>query len=332
MNYQDLAERSLQGLPLEREQCYSVLRCPQEGVLELLQAAFRVRERYFGRTVTVHLLVNAKSGLCPEDCAYCSQSAVSQASIKKYSLLEEEKILEGASIARASQARRYCIVTSGRAPTPRELDHLCRIIGRIKAEVDIEVCASLGLLTEEAARRLKEAGTDRYNHNLNTSENFYPEICTTHTYADRVQTLGHARKAGMKLCCGALLGMGEGEDDIVDLALRLREVGADSIPVNFHHPVPGTPLDKVNYLTPLRCLAILSLMRFLNPRTEIRVAGGREFHLRSLQPLALYPANSIFISGYLTTGGRTPQEDFQMLTDLGFTVDREAVDQIGTTL
>ena len=211
----------------------TVLRSPEERILELLQAAFRVREKYFGKKVIVHLLINAKSGLCPEDCTYCSQSAASQADIQKYPMLDEEKILEGAHIAKAAKAKRYCIVTSGRAPTKRDLERIYRVVSRIKQEVGIEICTSLGFLTEEAARRLKEAGVDRYNHNLNTSERFYPQICTTHTYQDRIQTLQNARRAGLELCCGALFGMGESEDDIIDLSFALREIGPDSIPINF---------------------------------------------------------------------------------------------------
>jgi biotin synthase len=196
--------------------------------------------------------------------------------------------------------------------------------------VGIEICTSLGFLTEEAARALKEAGVDRYNHNLNTSERFYPQICTTHTYQDRLQTLRNARAAGLELCCGAIFGMGESEEDIIDIAFALREAAADSIPINFLHPIPGTPLEKVNYLTPLRCLAILCLLRFLNPRTEIRVAGGREFHLRSLQPLALYPANSIFVAGYLTTSGQAPEEAWRMIADMGFEVEQERTMEVAT--
>ncbi len=332
MNDEEFTEAALQGLPLTREQCYAVLRSPGERILGLLQASFRVREKYFGKKVILHLLINAKSGLCPEDCSYCSQSAVSEAPIEKYPLLDEEKVLKGAHLAKSAMAKRYCIVMSGRAPVKGDLDRICRVVSRIKQEVGIEICTSLGFLTEEAARRLREAGVDRYNHNLNTSESYYPQICTTHKFQDRIQTLNQARKAGLKLCCGALFGMGESEDDIIDLSFALREVGPDSIPINFLHPTPGTPLENVHTLTPIKCLAILCLIRFLNPSKEIRVAGGREFHLRSLQPLALYPANSIFISGYLTTSGQTPEEAQQMITDMGFTVEIEAVDEVAATL
>ncbi|MEW5813741.1 MAG: biotin synthase BioB [Actinomycetota bacterium] len=340
MDYQKLAEIALEGRVLEREQCHAVLGCSEDRILELLQAAFRVRERYFGRRVTLHLLINAKSGLCSEDCSYCSQSAVSQAAVEKYPLLDEEKVLGGARAARAAKAKRYCIVTSGYTLAPSELERLCRVAGRIKREVGIELCVSPGFLTEEAARRLKQAGVDRYNHNLNTSERYYSRICTTHGYQDRVRALQYGRGAGLELCCGVLFGMGESDDDIVDACLALRELGPDSIPVNFLHPIAGTPsfdglrtpLEGMAPFTPVRCLAILSLVRFLNPSTEVRVAGGREHNLRSLQPLALYPANSIFVSGYLTTSGQSPQEAWQMIADMGFEVEQEAVGEAGVRL
>jgi len=332
MDYQGLAEKALQGFPLTKEDCYLVLRSSAQKILDLLQAAFKVRERYFGKRVILHQLINAKSGLCTEDCTYCSQSAISKALIEKYPLIGDEEILKGANLAKAASAKRYCIVTSGHVPLKEDLNCLCRIVRRIKEEINIEICTSLGSLSEEDARNLREAGVDRYNHNLNTSERFYPRICTTHSYRDRIVTLENARKAGLQLCCGALFGMGESEDDIIDLSFALRKVRPDSIPVNFLNPIPGTPMEGTNELSPLKCLSILSLIRLINPDREIRVAGGREFHLRSLQPLALYPANSIFVSGYLTTSGQTPQEAQEMITDMGFTVEREIVEEVGASL
>jgi biotin synthase len=271
------------------------------------------------------MLVNAKSGLCPEDCGYCSQSSVSEAEIEKYPWLNAEQLLDGARRAKEVQAKRYCIVASGRTPTRHELVNLAGIIRRIKDEVGIGVCTSLGLLTEEQANVLKEAGVDQVNHNLNTSERYYPQVCSTHTYQDRLQTLRHARAAGLQLCCGAIFGQGETEDDVLDVFYALREVQAESIPCNFLHPIPGTPMAKQNYLTPFECLRILCLARFLNPACELRVAGGREFHLRSLQPLALYPANSLFVSGYLTTPGQRPKEALRMIEDMGFELVNEPV-------
>jgi len=325
MNYQKISEKVIQGQELSREECYSVLRAPQDRLLQLLEAAFRVRETYFGRKVRLHFLINVKSGLCPEDCAYCSQSSVSQATIEKYPLLDDEDILNGAHEAKSAKAMRYCMVGSGRSPSKKELDKLCRVVKRIKEEVGIGICVSMGFLTDAFARALKDAGVDRYNHNLNATERFYSQICTSHSYQDRLRTLWSAKKAGLELCCGAIFGMGESEDDIVDLAFSLRKIGADSIPINFFHPIPGTPLDGMNYLTPLKCLTILCLLRFVNPDREIRAAAGREFHLRSLQPLILYPSNSIFVSGYLTTSGQKPEDAWQMVEDMGFEVEQEVV-------
>ena len=323
MDYTRLADNALQNLPLTKDECLNVLRCPEEEILALLQAAFKVRRNHFGRKVYLHVLINAKSGLCPEDCAYCSQSSISEASIEKYPLLDEETIMEGSRAAREAKAKRYCIVSSGREPHGTELERISKSVQKIKQEVEIEICASLGFLTEEGARMLKESGVDRYNHNLNASERFYPDICSTHTSQDRIKTLLNARKAGMELCCGALFGMGENDDDIVDTIFAIREIAPESIPANFLHPIAGTPLEEADYLTPLKCLAILCLMRLLNPGTEIRVAGGREYHLRSLQALALYPANSLFVSGYLTTSGQTPEQVWKMIEDLGFEVEEE---------
>jgi biotin synthase len=335
-----VAEKVLSGESLTREEGLALLRTPAEGILELLQTAFTVRERYFARKVRLHFLINAKSGLCAEDCTYCSQSAVSQAEIRRYPLLGDEELLKGAREAKRARARRYCIVTSGLRPEFSEVESLCRVARLIREEVGIDICVSAGLLGQEEARRLREAGVRRYNHNLNTSEGFYPRICTTHTYADRVATLLNARHAGLELCCGALFGLGEGDADRMELAMALREIGPDSIPVNFYHPIGGTLLEQTkgsfpaeeNSLSPLKCLAILCLMRLLNPTSELRVAGGREYHLRSLQSLAFYPANSIFVSGYLTVSGQPPEEAWRMIEDAGFEVEEESFSEVATRL
>jgi biotin synthase len=176
-------------------------------------------------------------------------------------------------------------------------------------------------LNEDQARTLKSAGVDRINHNLNTSEAYHPAICTTHTFQDRLTTIRNARTAGLEICSGGIIGMGESDEDVVDLALALREVKPDSIPLNTLHPVSGTPLEDCRHLTPQRCLKVLCLFRFLHPRTEIRVAGGREFNLRALQPLALYPADSLFVDGYLTTPGQPAPEVWKMISDLGFEIE-----------
>lgn len=315
------AEKALRDEVLTREEALGVLATSDERVLELLLAAFRVRERYFGRTVRLQMLMNAKSGACQEDCHYCSQSAVSTADIHQYGLLPVGDMVEGARRAAAAKAQRYCIVISGRSPLDRDVAEISSAVRAIKAAVPIQVCCSLGLLTEAQAKRLKSAGVDRINHNLNTSERYHADICTTHTFRDRLDTIEHARAAGLELCSGGIIGMGETDDDIVDLALALRDLRPHSIPLNMLHPVDGTPLQNCRQLTPQRCLKVLSLFRFLHPKTELRVAGGREFNLRSLQPLALYAADSMFVGGYLTTPGQPAPDAWKMIEDLGFTIE-----------
>ncbi len=245
------------------------------------------------------MLLNAKSGACQEDCHYCSQSTISTAPIERYALLSSEKMLAGARRAAQAKAQRYCIVISGRSPLQSEITQISSAVKQIKEELPIQICCSLGLLNGEQASQLKAAGVDRINHNLNTSEAYHPSICTTHTYQDRIDTLNHARAAGLELCSGGIVGMGERDEDLVDLALALQEIQPDSIPLNMLYPVEGTPFDEMKNLTPSRCLKILCLFRFFHPKTEIRAAGGREKNLRSLQPLALYVADSLFVDGYL---------------------------------
>ena len=315
------AEKALRDEMLTREECLAVLATPDEHLLELLNGAFRVRERYFGRTVRLQMLMNAKSGACQEDCHYCSQSAVSTADIHQYGLLPKAQMVEGARRAASAKAQRYCIVISGRSPLDRDVAEISDAVRAIKQEVPIQVCCSLGLLNEAQAKRLKAAGVDRINHNLNTSEAYHSEICTTHAFQDRVDTIRHARAAGLELCSGGIIGMGESDHDVVELALSLKQVNPHSIPLNMLHPVPGTPLQDTHRLTPQRCLKVLCLFRFLHPKTEIRVAGGREFNLRTLQPLSLYAADSIFVGGYLTTPGQPAPEAWKMIEDLGFTIE-----------
>ena len=321
MNFESLSEKSLRLEILNRDEMISVLHAPDERLPELLDAAFRVRRHYFGKRVQIHVLMNSKSGLCPEDCHYCSQSSVSTAPIDKYPLLPRERLLEGARRAKEAGAIRYCMVNSGRGPTLKEIEEMAEVVCRIKDSVPINICCSLGLLNEAKAKILKEAGVERVNHNLNTSRRYHPQICSTHAYEDRVETVEHVKAAGLSPCCGGIIGMGEQDDDIMDLALALRELDVESIPINFLHPISGTPLQGANHLTPQHCLKALCLFRFINPGKEIRVAGGREINLRSLQPLSLYPANSIFVNGYLTTSGQNASDAHRMIEDLGFEID-----------
>ena len=321
MDYLALAQKSLRDEPLTRAESHSVLDTPDDELLALLHAAFQVRSKYFGRTVRLQMLQNAKSGACQEDCHYCSQSAISTAPIERYGLLPREDMMDGARRAAAAKAQRYCIVISGRSPLDREIDEIAGAVTAIKQEVPIQICCSLGLLNETQAKKLKAAGVDRINHNLNTSEVYHASICTTHSFQDRLATIKNARAAGLEICSGGIVGMGEKDEDVIDLATALRDVKPDSIPLNTLHPVAGTPLENCDQLTPQRCLKVLCLFRFLHPRTEIRIAGGREHNLRSLQPLALYPADSVFVNGYLTTPGAPAPEVWGMVEDLGFKIE-----------
>jgi biotin synthase len=321
IDYMMFAQKALNDEPLTKAESRAVLNTPDNELLSLLQAAFLVRSKYFGRTVRLQMLQNAKSGACQEDCHYCSQSAVSNAPIERYNLLPQERMIEGARQAAASKAQRYCIVISGRNPLDREIEEIAGAVRSIKQEIPIQICCSLGLMNEAQAKQLKAAGVDRVNHNLNTSEAFHASICTTHSFHDRLATIKNARAAGLEICSGGIVGMGEQDDDLIELAMALRDVKPDSIPLNTLHPVAGTPLEHCDQLTPQRCLKVLCLFRFLHPRTEIRVAGGREHNLRSLQPLALYPADSLFVNGYLTTPGSQAPEVWGMIEDLGFTVE-----------
>jgi biotin synthase len=320
-----LAERALAGEPLERGEALAVLHAPDDELLALLDAAFRVRRTHFGRLVKLNMIVNAKSGICPEDCGYCSQSIVSTAPVAKYSMLQADVLVEGAREAWARKARTYCIVASGRGPSARELREVTGAVRRIKDEMPMKVCACLGLLTEEQALDLRAAGVDRYNHNLNTAASHHARITTTHTYEDRVTTIEAVKRAGISPCAGFIAGMGETDEQVVDVAFALHDLDADSIPVNFLHAVPGTPLEGAEELSPRRCLKILALLRLVCPTKEIRVAGGREVNLRSLQPLALYAANSIFVGDYLTTEGQAAEADWRMLEDLGFEIEECAL-------
>jgi biotin synthase len=315
------ADKALRGERLSAEEALAVLRADDEELLPLMHAAYRVRKTYFGKKVKLNLIINAKSGLCPEDCGYCSQSIVSGAPISKYPLLEKEVLVDGARKAMELKVGTYCIVASGRGPTNKELDQVVEAVKEIKATMPLKVCACLGLLTDEQAVRLKEAGVDRYNHNLNTSAAHFSNITTTHTYGDRVDTVEKVKASGMSPCSGCIIGMGESDEEIVEIAYALRELDADSIPVNFLIPIEGTPLAGRRELNPRRCLKVLALFRFICPTKEIRVSGGREVNLRSMQALSLYAANSIFVGDYLTTQGQEASEDHRMIEDLGFEIE-----------
>jgi biotin synthase len=323
--FRALAEAALHDRPLASAECRTVLGAPDDEVASVLWAAFAVRARHFGRRVKLCVLNNARSGLCPEDCGYCSQSAVATSDIPRYRLKPVTELLAAAHQAAASGARRYCMVTSARGPSARDVEHFARAARAIRAELpELELCVSLGLMGDAAAVQLRDAGVDFMNHNLNTSRRFYPEICSTHTYDDRVATVASGRRAGLRLCSGVIVGMGETDDDLVDVARVLADLAPTSLPVNFLIPIDGTPLGEREPPAIGRCLRALALFRLTNPRAEIRAAGGRERSLGPAQPLALYAANSVFVQGYLTTPGQRPDEALAMIHAHGFEIEETA--------
>src|SRR5580658_7703326 len=314
-----LTEQALARELPTRADALRVLQSTDDELMDVVAAAFKVRLRYFGRRVKLNYLVNIKSGLCPEDCFYCSQRLGSAADVLKYTWLKPEEVLESAETGVRAGAKRVCLVASGRGPTDRDIARVSDTIAAFKsANPDVEVCACLGLLSDGQAERLREAGTTAYNHNLNTAETNYGDICTTHNYQDRADTVNKAKQGGLSPCSGLIAGMGETDTELVDVAFALRELDPDSVPVNFLIPFEGTPLGGQWTLTPQRCLRILAMVRFVCPDAEVRLAGGREIHLRSLQPLALHIVNSIFLGDYLTSEGQPGRRDLEMIADAGF--------------
>ncbi|WP_121615847.1 biotin synthase BioB [Virgibacillus halodenitrificans] len=323
MDWNELASSVLVGNKITEQDAMNILNCPDIEILALLHAAYKIRHHYYGNKVKLNMIINTKSGFCSENCGYCSQSRDSSAPIQKYRMMDKDSIIAGAERAHKLNSGTYCIVASGRGPTTRELNEVTSAVLEIKNKYNLTVCACLGILKPGQAKQLKDAGVDRYNHNINTSENHHEQITTSHTYQDRVNTVNEAKRVGISPCSGVIVGMKESKLDVIQMANALRELDADSIPVNFLHAIDGTALEGTDELTPLYCLKVLALFRFINPTKEIRISGGREVNLRSLQPFGLFAANSIFIGDYLTTDGQEGTKDHQMLKDLGFEVDYE---------
>lgn len=321
MNWKNLAQEVIEGKELTNDEALKILMTDEDELLPLLYGAFKIRKHYYGKKVKLNMIISAKSGFCPEDCGYCSQSSKSTAPIEKYPFISKEEIMAGAKVAFENKIGTFCIVASGRGPTRKDVRVVAEAVEEIKKMYGLKVCGCLGLLKDEQAEQLKAAGVDRYNHNLNTSERHHDYITTTHTYRDRINTIETVKRHGISPCAGAIIGMKETKQDVVDIARALRNLDADSIPINFLHAIDGTKLEGTNELNPRYCLIVLALFRFMNPTKEIRISGGREVNLRSLQPLGLYAANSIFVGDYLTTQGQEQNKDYLMLEDLGFEIE-----------
>lgn len=312
-----LAERVLNGEKLSKEDGLKILSIDDQYVMDLVEEAAKVREAVFKNQMEFCSLINAKNGACTEDCSFCAQSAHFKTPINAYSLVSKDQILEGAEKAVMINANRYCIVVSGRRASKEEVQKIAEAVKEINKTYPVKVCCSLGTVDEEDLRLLKEAGVDRINHNLETSENFFKNIVTTHTWKERYETIKKVQKVGLSTCSGGIFGMGESDEDIVDLAMTYRDLNVDSIPLNFLMPIPGTPLGNAHNLTPLKCLKIVALFRLFNPNAEIRLCGGREANLKEYHDIAFEVANCLMAGGYLTRAGREPGKDEEMARRLG---------------
>jgi biotin synthase len=315
-------DRILAGEELAPEVALELARTEVHELFELFGAANRVKKHFVGNQVHLCSIINAKSGRCGEDCAFCAQSAHHVTDAPIFPLVDEDTIAKAAGDAEQKGSGCFGIVTSGTSIGPgEELERICAALRRIRSESGIDPSCSLGIIDRETAARLKSAGAVTYHHNLETARSFFPSICSTHDYEEDIQTIRTVRQAGLKVCCGGIFGLGETMAQRVELALTLRELDVDSIPINFLNPIPGTRLADANFLTPMECLHIIALFRLILPTKRITVCGGREKNLRDLQSWMFFAgANGTMIGNYLTTTGRDEQQDRQMLQDLGLTI------------
>ncbi|MBI5206057.1 MAG: biotin synthase BioB [Nitrospirae bacterium] len=315
-----LANKVLNGGLLTNEEAFQVAGVQRKNLFNLFSFANKIREKFRTDSVDLCAIVNAKSGACPEDCSYCAQSSKSKAGIEVYPLIRKEVVLEKAKEAKEAGVKRFCIVTSGRRIGKAELFEIVTMVKKIR-RIGLLPCATLGLLSKGELLFLKESGLERYHHNLETSERFFPEICRTHTYNDKLKTIGAAKSAGLSVCSGGIFGLGETWEDRIDMAFALKELDVNSIPVNFLIPVKGTSLGDMDMLYPFEALKIISLYRFLLPGKEIRICGGRMQVLGEFNSMVFIAgADSLLTGNYLTTTGRTFKDDLKLIRDYGLKV------------
>lgn len=310
---------------MTREDALKILNTPDEEMDQLIAEAEKLRRKYKGDNVGIHILTNARSGNCSQDCAYCAQSCRSNADIDKYRWVSDEKLFKDNDFVNKNHLARHCIGLSGMKFTDDEILELAERIKTMKA-TGTHLCCSIGFLTEKQAKILKDAGLDRINHNLNTSRSYYSHICSTHTFDQRVKNIKMLQSIGFEICSGGIIGMGESKEDIVDILLELKEINPEAIPINFLLPIKGTPFENVDtsILTPNYCLKVLCLARLLVPQADIRCAAGREIYFKGDEKRLLSVVNSIFASGYLTEDGQGIKDTIKAITDAGFTYEIES--------
>lgn len=309
---------ALRAESVDYHDAVALSRASGTDLADLFATATRVRERFHGDNVDICSIVNAKSGACGENCSFCAQSSRHSTGAPVYPLISVDQMGKAAESAKKNGAKRFCIVTSGRGiDSDEDLKNIAQGIGRVR-DAGLSPCATLGALSKQQLAYLKSAGLHRYHHNIETSREFFPNICTSHTYDERITLLQQGRALGLSLCSGGILGMGESMEDRIRMALALREAEVDSVPLNFLMPIAGTPMEKVAAITPLEALLSIALFRLLLPSKQIRICGGRGTALRSLHPLIFMAgADGFLIGNYLTTTGPDPADDLRMLSDLG---------------
>ncbi|MDR2407085.1 MAG: biotin synthase BioB [Bacteroidales bacterium] len=315
-----ILRKSFETAPLSYEEAMEILDLSDEDLPELLDIVYAIRKKYKGNTVGIQILTNARSGNCSQNCIYCAQSRTSKANINKYSLVPYEKLLHDGNLAHDKNISRHCIGLSGIRFDDHEIDEFANYIRKLKREVDTHICCSIGFLTLQQAKKLKEAGVNRINHNLNTSRNFYRNICTTHTYDERISNIRMLQGIGFEICCGGIIGLGESKADVVDMLFEIKDINPQSVPVNFLIPLEGTLLAQadISHLSSEYCLKVLCLARLLMPKSDIRCAAGREVYLKGKEKLMFYAVDSIFASGYLTAEGQSIEETIKLVTSAGF--------------
>ena len=316
----ELVERISNGGNITTEEALRLAEAKGSELFDLFRAASKVKERFVGNEVHLCSIINAKSGRCAEDCAFCAQSSHHKTDAPVYSLVQENRLVESAHVAEKEGSACFGIITSGTTVNGSELESILEALKKIRQETTVLPSCSLGIIDEETARKLKDAGMDTYHHNLETAESFFPSICTTHPYEDDVNTVKAVKKAGLKICSGGIFGLGESPAQRIEMAFTLKDLDVDSVPINFLNPIDGTRMEGASNITAMECLKTIALYRMILPDKRITVCGGREKNLRDLQSWIFFAgANGTMVGNYLTTQGRNVGVDMKMFDDLGLT-------------
>ncbi len=314
-SWKEAKGKVISGIGLSGQEAIQLTEWPLEKLDKLLEMSKEIREYFWKKEVSLCSIINARSGLCGEDCIFCAQSSHHNTGIERYPLIGPEKALEKAFQMEAAGVRHFSLVTSGRDVTGKDFNKILEIYRILRERTGLELHASLGMLNEEKARQLKEAGITTYHHNLETGRNYFKNICTTHSFDDRIATIRVARSAGLEICSGGIIGMGETMTDRLEMVLELRELDVKSIPINILNPIPGTPLENQERLQPEEILKTAAIFRLIHPQATFRLCSGRETALKDQQTVALSTSlNGMMVGGYLTLPGEEMEKDLDMLS------------------